>query len=58
VLLRASGMTLAEFDGLDAFLAEQPEVERPRPERPDPKAAVSLALEMGLQRDRVLACFC
>lgn len=58
VLLRASGMTLAEFDGLDAFLAEQPEVERPRPERPDPAAAVSLALEMGLQRDRVLACFC
>jgi 5'-3' exonuclease len=58
VLLRASGMTLAEFDGLDAFLAEVPHVEAPQPDRPDPKGAVGLAVEMGLQRDRVLACFC
>jgi 5'-3' exonuclease len=58
VLLRASGLTLTEFDGLDAFLADLPEVQPPRPERPDPRAAASLALEMGLQRERVLACFC
>jgi flap endonuclease-1 len=58
VLLRASGLTLDEFDGLDAFLADVPEVEAPRPARPDPAAAAALAAEMGLHRERVLACFC
>jgi len=57
-LLREAGLTLAEFDAVDAFLGDLPSPEAPRPHRPDPGAAAGLALEMGVQRERVLACFC
>lgn len=57
-LLRGSGLTLAEFDGVDAFLADLPPAPRPEAFRPDPAAAADLAREMGVQRERVLACFC
>ena len=57
-LLRESGLTLAEFDAVDAFLADLPRPAAPDPRRPNPEAAVRLALTLGVQRDRVLACFC
>lgn len=57
-LVREAGLTLAEFDAVDAFLADLPAAERPAPARPDPAMAVGLASELGVQRERVLACFC
>ena len=57
-LLRDAGLGLAEFDELDAFLGDVPAVEPPRPSRPDPATAAGLANEMGMPRQRVLACFC
>lgn len=58
VLLRAAGLGLAEFDEVDAFLADLPTPAAPKPDRPDPAKAVHLGGLMGMQRDRVLACFC
>lgn len=57
-LLRDAGLTLSEFNEVDTFLEDLPRPEPPRPNRPDPEAAASLAAEMGIQRQRVLACFC
>lgn len=57
-LVAESGLTLAEFDELDAFIAERPQTAAPQPQRPDPGQAADLALAMGLDKRRVLACFC
>jgi flap endonuclease-1 len=57
-LLREAGLTLGEFDEVDAFLAALPKPDAPAKPRPDPAAASDLAASMGLQKDRVLACFC
>lgn len=57
-LLREAGLGLSEFDELDAFLADLPTPEAPRPRRPDPAGAAGLAMEMGMQPQRVMACFC
>lgn len=53
-----AGLSVAEFEELDAFLAELPPVAAPRPSRPDPAAAAGLAGELGMQRQRIMACFC
>lgn len=57
-LLRDAGLTVAAFDELDAFIAQMPTPAAPQAPRPDPAAAAALAGEMGLARERVLACFC
>lgn len=57
-LLREAGLGLAEFDELDAFLGDLPVAEPPRAHRPDPARAAGLAGEMGMARQRVMACFC
>jgi flap endonuclease-1 len=57
-MLREAGMTLAVFDELDAFIAWMPTPAAPRAPQPDPGMAVAVAEEMGVARDRVLACFC
>lgn len=58
-LVADSGMTLQEFDDLDAFIADLPKpTVAPRAPRPSPEMAVAVAEEMGLGPDRVLACFC
>lgn len=58
VLLRAAGLGLAEFDEADAFLADLPQADAPRTMRPDPALASGLAGELGVERSRVMACFC
>ncbi|MES2154148.1 MAG: hypothetical protein V4510_03345 [bacterium] len=57
-LIRESGLTLAAFDEMDAFIAALPTPGPPPVSRPDPAAASALAQEMGLERSRVLACYC
>jgi 5'-3' exonuclease len=57
-LLRAAGLTLAQFDELDAFLADLPASPPPVAPRDDIGAARDLADQMGLDFARVRACFC
>ncbi len=57
-MVKDSGLTVAEFDELDAYIAGMPEIPTPPTARPDPAAAVEIGLGMGLARERVLACFC
>ncbi|MHB8633974.1 MAG: hypothetical protein ACYDBQ_08430 [Thermoplasmatota archaeon] len=57
-LVRQSGLGLQEFDELDAFIAHLPPPAPPAAKRPDPGRAVALAEGLGIQRERVLACFC
>ncbi|HEX2066841.1 MAG TPA: hypothetical protein VHI93_08520, partial [Candidatus Thermoplasmatota archaeon] len=57
-LVREAGLTVEAFDELDAFIAQMPAPAAPQATRPDPALAASVALEMGLPRERVLACFC
>ncbi|HUR63203.1 MAG TPA: hypothetical protein VM241_01860, partial [Candidatus Thermoplasmatota archaeon] len=57
-LLREAGMTLDVFDELDAFIAWMPVPSPPKAAQPDPGMAVAVAEEMGVARDRALACFC
>jgi len=57
-LLRESGLTLEEFDALDAYVAQLPTVQEPRPARPNPAQAAAVADEWGLERSRTLAAFC
>jgi flap endonuclease-1 len=57
-LIRDAGLTVAAFDEMDGFIAALPtpaEVVRPKP---DPAAAVALSVDMGLDRGRVVSCFC
>jgi 5'-3' exonuclease len=57
-LLRAAGLTVAEFDELDAFLADLPAPGPPVAPRDDIGAARDLSDQMGLDFARVRACFC
>jgi flap endonuclease-1 len=57
-LIRDSGLSVAAFDELDAFIAQMPTPAAPGKTPPDPGAAVALAHEMGVSKERVLACFC
>lgn len=57
-LLATADFTMAEFDEMDAFIADLPSAAAPRAERPDPAAAIDLAGALGLEKSRVLACFC
>ncbi len=57
-LIRDSGMTIAAFDEMDAFIAHLPTPAEPIAQKPDPARAAGIATAMGLERARVLACFC
>ncbi len=57
-LVAASSMDLSLFDELDAFIASLPTPEPLAKARPCPELATETAAEMGLSRERVLACFC
>ncbi len=57
-LLKEADLTLAAFDEMDSFIAELPPAQAPTVARPDPGTAVAVASEMGLERNRVVACFC
>lgn len=57
-LVAAGGMTLAEFDEMDAFIADLPAPPAPTLPRPDPGLAADLARQLGIDPKRVLACFC
>lgn len=57
-LVAASGFSAQDFQDLDAFIADVPSPEAPRPSRPSPEVAVAVADELGVGRDRVVACFC
>ncbi|HET6399363.1 MAG TPA: hypothetical protein VFH47_07400 [Candidatus Thermoplasmatota archaeon] len=56
-LVRASGMDLALFEDLEAFIAHLPATPEPPRAKPDPAAAVALADTFGVGRARVLGCF-
>lgn len=57
-MLAAGGLPLEEFDALDAFIADMPVPPAPKAPHPSPDMAAAVAEEMGVGRDRVLACFC
>jgi len=57
-LLRTAGMTLAEFEEIDRFIADLPTPPPPQAPKPDPGRAVELADHMSLGRARVIGCFC
>jgi 5'-3' exonuclease len=57
-LLRAAGLTVAQFDELDSFLADLPAPRPPVAPRDDIGAARELSDQMGLDFARVRACFC
>lgn len=57
-LIRDAGLTVAAFDEMDAFIAQLPTPSNPQPPRPDPGRAVELSQSLGLERGRVVACFC
>jgi hypothetical protein len=43
---------------LDAYIAGTPQPPLPQAPRPDPARAVAVAEEMGLPKERLVACFC
>jgi 5'-3' exonuclease len=57
-LVAAAGLTLREFDEMDAFIADLPTPEARRPAPPRPDVAMDLAGRLGLDSRRVLACYC
>lgn len=57
-MLRDAGLSLAAFDELDNFIAHVPTPAKPVRPATDPKQAVAVAEELGLSRERVVACFC
>lgn len=57
-LVAQSGLSLADFDEMDAFIADLPPVTAPRAPPPAPDVAVSLAGRLGVEPKRVLACYC
>lgn len=57
-LLAASGLSLADFDDLDHFIATQPEPPVPVAARPSPEDAQAVADALGMRAERVMACFC
>ncbi len=57
-LVAAAGLTLADFDEMDAFIADLPEPALARPAPPRPDVAMELAGRLGLDSRRVLACYC
>lgn len=57
-LLREGGLSLREFDEVDAFLADLPLPEAPPVQRDDVRLARELSRDWNLPYDRVTACFC
>jgi 5'-3' exonuclease len=57
-LVKEAGLTLADFDEMDAFIADLPQAPPPKPGEPRPDVAVDLAGRLGLDPKRMLACFC
>ena len=57
-LVAAAGLSLQEFDEMDAFIADLPRPEARRPSPPRPDLAMDLAGRLGLDSRRVLACYC
>ena len=57
-MVKESGLTLREFDEVDAYIAALPKVAAAHKPRPDPTKAAAVAEGLGLQKERVLACFC
>lgn len=57
-LVAEAGLTLADFDEMDAFIADLPATAPPRPPTPAPDVAVALASRFGMEPKRLLACYC
>jgi flap endonuclease-1 len=57
-MVAASGLGIAAFEELDAYIRELPPAPAPVVPRPDPSQAVTFAEGIGVVRDKVLACFC
>jgi len=57
-LVADSGLTVEAFDEMDDFIRDLPDVEAPLPTPPDPRQAVDLAHELGLDPKRLVSCFC
>lgn len=57
-MVHEAGFTAAQFDELDAYIADLPVPLEPHPPRPSPPDAVALGTGLGLARDRIVACFC
>ncbi len=56
-LVAQGGMSLETFDDLDAFIADLPKPQAPPRTKPCPDMATATADEIGINHDRVLACF-
>lgn len=57
-LVADSGLSLPDFDEMDAFIADLPAPQAPIPAPPRPDLAVALAGELGLDAKRLVAAFC
>ena len=57
-LVAASGLAADEFRQLDAFVAALPVVDQPDRPRPCPERATEAAQSVGMDPQRLLACFC
>ncbi len=57
-LVDQGGMSLETFEDLDAFIADLPKPDAPKRTKPCPDMATATADEIGINHDRVLACFC
>lgn len=57
-LVSQAGLTLRDFDEMDAFIADLPPVEPLRAPPPAPEVAVELAGRLGVEPKRLLACYC
>ncbi len=56
-LVAQGGMSLETFDDLDAFIGDLPKPDAPKRTKPCPDMATATADEIGINHDRVLACF-
>lgn len=57
-LVAACDLDLAGFQDLKAYVANVPQPEAPRSAKPCPEVAAAAAEDLGVSRERVLACFC
>lgn len=57
-LVAAAGLSLQDFDEMDAFIADLPAPEPPRLAPPKPDVAMDLAGRLGLDAKRLMACYC
>ncbi|HLF15947.1 MAG TPA: hypothetical protein VI796_00730 [Candidatus Thermoplasmatota archaeon] len=57
-MVKDAGLTLAEFVELEAFIEGLPDAGAPKRHRPDPERASAVGVELGIDKSRIMSCFC